>query len=222
MKQTSIIKLSQVYNELNETEYRALANLVAEVIRSEESKPVKGSKFDIFKYTMDDKFRPQMHGVFHDNGYKVASDSHVLIAIKSDYTPDLEGKILLEDGSFVEDSKYPKWQSVIPDGKDYKPYQVDAQKFYEWIEQKRAQEAIEGGKRKKWLDTWKVKVGPALIKAEFFDRVLTAMKEIGATDLFCKDSRRAVYTRTDKGIVVQMPLYIEGEIPVSENILDLA
>ena len=36
-------------------------------------------------------------GVYHDNGYKVASDAIVLVAIKSDYPEELEHHIIDKD-----------------------------------------------------------------------------------------------------------------------------
>ena len=211
MKQTSITKLSEVYNGLKDTDYASFANLVADVIRAEASTPVKGSKFDIFNFVeKNDILRPVMCGVFHDEGWKVASDAHILVALNETYPEEYEHKILLKDGSFVEYGKYPTWRSIIPDGKDYEEYEVDAKKFYEWIEQKRIEWKTANGRGTKFAHSWRVKVGPACLKAEFFDKFITAMKEIGATKILIKDSRRIVYAKTDKGVVLLMPV-IETE-----------
>ena len=47
--------------------------------------------------------RPQLTGVYHDNGYKVGTDAHIMAMIKSDYPSELEGKIA-KDGSEIKGS----------------------------------------------------------------------------------------------------------------------
>lgn len=151
MKQTSINKLSEVYNALRDPENATINNMQAaemiqQVIRAEAMTQAKAGKFNIYNYVAKDKIRPAMNGVFHDNGNKVASDCHILIAIKEDYPAEYEGAVLLKDGSYVETPEtvwdaeankcvtiqhrtawvdkdgnnhhvFPNWQSVIPDEK---------------------------------------------------------------------------------------------------------
>ena len=148
MKQTSIDKLSEVYNALRDPENATINNMQAaemiqQVIRAEAMTPAKAGKFNIYNYVANDEIRPAMNGVFHDRGNKVASDAHILIAIKEDYPAEYEGAVLLKDGSYVESQEtvwdaesnksvtiqhrtswvdkdghnhpiYPKWESVIP------------------------------------------------------------------------------------------------------------
>jgi len=102
MKQTSIDKISKVYVALQGSEYAKLADLLQDVIRAEAMTPAKAGKFNIYNYVADDEIRPAMCGVYHDNGMKVASDSHLLIAIKEEYPEEHEGTVILKDGSFVE------------------------------------------------------------------------------------------------------------------------
>lgn len=229
MQQTSIAKLSEVYNNLKDLydgktichDYKSLANLIQEVIRAEASTPVKGSKFNIFNFAHDDfNLRPVMCGVFHDEGWRVASDTHIMIALNEAYPEEYEHKILRKDGSFII-GKYPNWRSIIPDGKDYEEYEFDVQKFYDWIEQKRTEWKTETGKGIKFAYQWRVQVGPAQLKAEFFYKFITAMKELGATKILVKDYRRTVYAKTDKGIVLLMPVLADEKINAT-NILKLA
>lgn len=143
MKQTSIDKISKVYVALQGSEYAGLAELLQDVIRAEAMTPAKAGKFNIYNYVADDEIRPAMNGVFLNDGWKTASDSHILISIKEDYPAEYEGAVLLKDGSYVEtevavwDAEsnkpvtiqhrtawvdkdgnnhhvYPKWESVIP------------------------------------------------------------------------------------------------------------
>lgn len=107
MKQTSIDKLSEIYNALRDPENARINNMQAaemiqQIIRAEAMTPAKAGKFNLYNYVANDEIRPAMNGVFHDRGNKVASDAYILIAIKEDYPAEYEGAVLLKDGSYVE------------------------------------------------------------------------------------------------------------------------
>ena len=88
--------------------------LIEAIIRIESESTTK-SKFKIWDYVGSDTKRLAMCCVFHDSGFKVASDSHILIALKEEYAPELEGRLMKKDGVLLtEDAKYPKWRDVIP------------------------------------------------------------------------------------------------------------
>lgn len=220
MKQTSITKLSEVYNSLNalynsesiQHDYKSLADLIKEVIRAETSTPSKSAKFDFYNYVANDPYRPFMNGVFHDNGTKVASDAHILVAIKEDYPAELEGKTLLKDGSFVEaeHQHYPKWRSIMPtDYADRTQYKIDFDKFYKWLDEKRVEFKTVNGKGTKWQEHWAVQVGDARLKASFFDKLVSAMKFLGTDTIWVRDNRRPIAVKGDAGECILMPL-IEG------------
>ena len=108
---TESIKNLKLINEINVK--------IANILRLES--PTSSSKFRWYDYTENDKkaIRKQMTGIYHDNGYKVASDSHILIAMKEQYPEEYEGKILKKDGSFV-DEKYKKYlEMFINSGIDF-------------------------------------------------------------------------------------------------------
>ena len=75
-------------------------------------------KFDIWKFVSKDKQRPAMGGVFHDKGFKVASDAHILVAIKDAYPKENEGKIIDKKKNVIKEAKYPKWRDLIVKGED--------------------------------------------------------------------------------------------------------
>ena len=212
MKQTSITKLSEVYNNLNALyngerivhDYKSLADLIQQVMRAE-SPEAKASKFDYFKYVDNTGTRPIMGCVFHDEGFKVASDAHILIAIKDSYPEEYEHKMLHADGSF-EDGTYPKWRIVIPKPDGYEPYKVDRKAFYDWLTQKRAEYKAETGKGKRFVNEWRYQVGPAQFQAERFDLLLTAMERIGTDVLMVKDARHSAYAQTEDGTALLMPV----------------
>lgn len=213
MKQTSITKLSEVYNNLNALyngeeiahDYKSLADLIQQVLRAE-SPEAKAGKFDYFKYVDNTGIRPVMGCVFHDEGYKVASDAHILIAIKDNYPSEWEHKMLHADGSFEENVTYPKWRSVIPKPDGYEPYKVDCKAFYDWLTQKRSEYKAETGKGKKFVNEWRYQIGPARFQAERFDKLLTAMERIGTDVLMLKDARSGAYAQTEDGTALLMPV----------------
>lgn len=117
-------ELQELANRLHsnvDTPNEYIVNVIDRYIRKEQVSPRK-SKFNWYKYTAQDKMRPQMCCVFHDKGYKVASDGGILIALKETYYADFEGKIIDKDGK-IETSegyyKYPNWRDVLyaPEGK---------------------------------------------------------------------------------------------------------
>lgn len=214
MKQTSINKLSEVYNNLNALyngeeiahDYKSLADLIQQVIRAEATTEAKAGKFDYFKYVDNTGIRPIMGCVFYDEGFKVASDAHILIAIKDNYPEDFEHKMLHADGSFEEYGTYPKWRFVIPKPDGYEPYKVDRKAFYDWLTQKRAEHKAETGKGIKFVNEWRYQVGPAQFQAERFDKLLTAMERIGTDVLMVKDARFSAYAQTEEGTALLMPV----------------
>lgn len=61
-----------------------------------------------------EKLRIAMCGLYCDpEGYLVATDAHILVAIKCKMPAKYKGKIYLKSG-MVENSKYPNWQMVMP------------------------------------------------------------------------------------------------------------
>lgn len=207
MKQTSIDKLSEIYNALNNTENQHLAELIQQVIRAEATTEAKAGKFDYFKYVENsNSIRPIMQCVFHDDGYKVASDAHILIAIKDSYPPELEHKMLHADGSFEEYGAYPKWRCVIPKPDGYELYKVDRKAFYDWLTKKRVEYKAKTGKGKKFVDEWIYPFWPGRFQAERFDKLLTAMERIGTDVLMLKDARSIAYAQTEDGTALLMPV----------------
>ena len=209
MKPTSIAKLSEIYSYLVTSERPDLAQLCTDIIRAEQD-AVKKGKFNIYNYVYKDKtnLRPVMEGAFHDDGNIVASDAHIMVVIKEQYPEELEGKTVLPDGSFLNCS-YPKWRRVIPEPEGYKPYRVDTKKFYEYVAERRAAWKADFGKGRNWDKKWNVQVGPSVLRAEMFDKFLVAMDAIGADEILVKDRSHAVYAKTDKGLVLLMPVMID-------------
>ena len=79
-----------------------------------ENTNIKTSKFNIFNYCVKPgKLRPHLTGVFHDKGQRVATDTHQIVIIKSEYPSEYEGKIIDKDGREI-DYNFPKYEDVLP------------------------------------------------------------------------------------------------------------
>ena len=173
MKPESIKKLNFIYQR---SEDEIVKQTVLEILRIEENR-VSG-KFDYYKYVSKTPFREVMMGVYHDNGFKVASDCHILIAIKDEYdVSELEGRVLKKDGTLLKEEdgyKYPNWESVIPDLKNKKSEVVKID-FDKWAELYKGYKAD----KKVGAEKGGVKVGNAYYGVELFNLLVAALKRIG-------------------------------------------
>lgn len=71
-------------------------------------------KFDLYKYVAKDKLRPVLNAVYHENGFRVATDAVILVALAAqEYAPEYEGKIIDAKAAEVE-GRFPNWRNVIP------------------------------------------------------------------------------------------------------------
>jgi hypothetical protein len=75
--------------------------------------PARG-KFDIYKYVSRDEIRPAMCGVYHADGFRVATDAGILVALAGqEYPEHYEGKVI--DAKAAEcEGTFPNWRSVVP------------------------------------------------------------------------------------------------------------
>lgn len=152
--------------------------------------PSTSTKFDIYKMAANDEIRPVMCGVFHDKGYKVASDATVLVAVKDAYDEALEGHILDRKGQDII-GKYPKWESVFPSetSEEKKGYTLDTAKVYELLRQEKAEKKAagkDGDPRRAY-----VKVGDTFFRADKLAMVCTFMDAYGAKEITTYGPRRA-------------------------------
>lgn len=177
MKKESEKLLNEIYVM---TEDQKIKDKVLQILRIEQSQ-AKG-KFDYFKYVYKGLERPIMTGVFHDNGFKVASDAHILIAFKDDYdVSELEGKVVGKDGAFI-DGKYPNWRSVIPDftsdkhGYRTETVKINFDKWMKFMQMYKADKKLNIEKR------W-VKIGEQHYSVDLFNLLTIAMRRIGTDEV---------------------------------------
>lgn len=122
-------------------------------VATKETKAPKAKRPDPFQFVWSDKkdtnHRP-LEGIYHSDGMIVATDAHVLLAIKSDYPAELEGKITDKQGQVIE-YKYPNWK-ILFDRKKVLPVDVNLEKLALFLEQIKSQVPTE---RQAKADTWK-------------------------------------------------------------------
>ena len=173
--------------------------------------PASSMKFNLYDFTDDqDGIRPIMGCVHHEDGFKVATDSHVLVAVKDAYPEELEGKNINSRGEEeTRQTHYPKWKDVFIDSqKEAEGYHIDFDKIVVWMKELAAEKKMKGkyGARPHF-----VKVGPAFFKLELLARFAKFMKAEGIDTLRIEDSRRAAACFADngsKGLI--MPSYVSN------------
>lgn len=191
------------YNVKDEQLAKYLKDEFTRIIRIE-SPQSSNPKFDFYKYAMNDISRPVMCGIFHDKGQKVVSNMHILIAKKEDYPEEYEGKILGKDGKFIEGT-FPKYEPLFPNLKEnaYTEHEVNFEAFADFVLQTKATAKLRGSDTSFAF----VLIGGCYFKLQFFQLLVSYMKEIGAKTIWtaireipdskwdCEKSEYVPYTR---------------------------
>ncbi len=97
-----------------------------------------------FDFVGMEAIRPIMGTVFHDKGYQVASDAHVLIKYKTNYPKNMEGKMVPAEKFLKKfpqyknwddevEGTYPNYEPVIPDYRKLQSVDVDVDKLYSYV-----------------------------------------------------------------------------------------
>lgn len=159
--------------------------------------PDPSMKFNIYDFTDDDGgIRPVMGCVHHQDGFKVASNAHVLVAVKSDYPDDLEGKNIDRKGEEY-DYKYPNWEALFnPKQNEAEGYRIDFDSLNTWVKEYAAEKKMHGkyGARRAY-----VKVGPAFFALELMAKLSKFMKAKGIDTLHIEDYRHGAACFAEDG-----------------------
>ena len=208
-----------------------IINLINEIIALDiNEKKAKDSKFNIYDFVSKDKnpYRECLCGVYHDRGWRVASNSHTLIAIKEEYDKKYEGKILREDNSEIVISgrfseSYPKWESVKQSYKKKASFKIDFDRLAEWMRLYKSHHKTMSVKEKK-CHTEYVKVRDSYYSLTMFNTFASGMKYLGTDKIIqCteeKGYREPAFAETERGWAAIMPImspdkYIQ---PVTGNV----
>ena len=80
---------------------------------------VKNEKFDLTKYVSNSKSDTDIKitGIFHEKGFRIATNAYILCVVNQDYPVEYEGKIITPNGQEIE-GKFPAWQLILPNDED--------------------------------------------------------------------------------------------------------
>ena len=202
--------IKNVLDIVNREEHRLIAfnaildkqsNITPEYKEGEKAIPVS-------EFVETDKERSEIYtmltGVFHDKGYVVGTDAHLLLARKEDYDKSLEGKVTNKKGEVIN-GKYPNWRAVVNSRKQGKSWGVNLEELHAFtrgVLTKLKTEKVNPSTKKDAKIAFKTADGKiVLCYANALDKALQGAKSIGAKSFFSNDDVFAI-TQTPKGYVI--------------------
>lgn len=186
------------------------------------TQPKKPSKFKLEDAVLKEKYspRPALTGIYHDSGYKVATDTNVLVALKEDYPESAEGKVYVK-GKPIQQSNFPKWQILFNDKFEKSNIPVDFDKLIEKLSTIKKNE----GKMPYYVS---LKANDGQVYYYHPDRLMIfakAAKEIGGElmmqriDQGVSSGSAKLIITSPRGKAIIMPM---GKIGDSANIYDIS
>ena len=172
-------------------------------IYKEEKKPIAVTEF-VETDKKEVEIHPVLTGVYHDNGYVVGTNAHILLARKEDYNKSLEGKITNKKGEVI-DGKYPNWRAVVEGETTTNSWGINLDELHAFVRGVLAKLKADGAK-KSTIDSatiaFKDTDGNIIVcNAKTLDKALRGAKSIGATE-FGNKSETFAHAQTKKGYVV--------------------
>lgn len=172
-------------------------------IYKEEKKPIAVTEF-VETDKKEAEIHPVLTGVYHDNGYVVGTNAHILLARKEDYNKSLEGKITNKKGEVI-DGKYPNWRAVVEGETTTNSWGINLDELHAFVRGVLAKLKSDGAK-KSTIDSatiaFKDTDGKIIVcNAKTLDKALRGAKSIGATE-FGNKSETFAHAQTKKGYVV--------------------
>ncbi|MBQ6069480.1 MAG: hypothetical protein IJK84_08260 [Bacteroidales bacterium] len=207
--------------------------------QGEVSKPHKSGPLNADVYTSKEVNRTQLQGVFHDpEGYGVATDIHIMIWDKGLYDEGKKGKIVAthkvkpylrskgaEKGGVIEGS-YPAWRNVRQNYVLDKRAAVDYGRLLDFLAgaegrmKERWRAAKERGEKVGTFEKYKeeaevmLRMSDGSYKLFGFDllkRFAEGAEHLGATEVGYGFESYPLMCETERGGVLVMPKYMEGE-----------
>lgn len=172
-------------------------------IYKEEKKPIAVTEF-VETDKKEAEIHPVLTGVYHDNGYVVGTNAHILLARKEDYNKSLEGKITNKKGEVI-DGKYPNWRAVVEGETTTNSWGINLDELHAFVRGVLAKLKADGA-NKSTIDSatiaFKDTDGKIIVcDAKTLDKALRGAKSIGATE-FGNKSETFAHAQTKKGYVV--------------------
>ena len=232
MKKETLKKIEELKNYLQTLDFESkntIQSKLDEIIICEMNEQKIG-KFNLYDFCDKSKkekaLRPAFTGVYHKNGYKYATDAHILCRLKQNYAPELENNVVLKDGSILSKDEYirlPNYDSVIPtDLRQYQSIELDIDKFPQWNKESKLHKKQCKQSRQQSMEL--VCMGNEILTTFAFDLLNTAasaMAEIGTNIIYVHKTERLkpAVVKTDNCEIVIFPhSYIITEDYKKENI----
>ena len=203
----------EAYGKLSIERFRQLTTGIKE--------KAKKKAFKLADYIADKKSNYKaLQGIYHDpDGYAVASDTHILVAIKEDVDEKTSGKIIKPDGTVIdvieingieEHAKYPKWKTIIrTDGWEQA---VDFNKLLDFI--LGVKEEIKGlskADREQFDVVLRFSNGTIIpFDLNPLEKFANAAINIGANSINVKDANSSIIAKSDNGYVLLMPVRLNS------------
>lgn len=172
-------------------------------IYKEEKNPIAVTEF-VETDKKEAEIHPVLTGVYHDNGYVVGTNAHILLARKEDYNKSLEGKITNKKGEVI-DGKYPNWRAVVEGETTTNSWGINLDELHAFVRGVLAKLKADGA-NKSTIDSatiaFKDNDGKIIVcNAKTLDKALRGARSIGATE-FGNKSETFAHAQTKKGYVV--------------------
>ena len=172
-------------------------------IYKEEKKSIAVTEF-VETDKKEAEIHPVLTGVYHDNGYVVGTNAHILLARKEDYNKSLEGKITNKKGEVI-DGKYPNWRAVVEGETTTNSWGINLDELHAFVRGVLAKLKADGA-NKSTIDSatiaFKDNDGKIIVcNAKTLDKALRGARSIGATE-FGNKSETFAHAQTKKGYVV--------------------
>jgi hypothetical protein len=145
--------------------------------------------------------RPALTGILHENGLKVATDSHRVVAIYSHYKSEFEGKIVTPKGVIV-DGSYPNWKSVLPEPESLKSIKLN-RLFADVIRRIKQAETIAKINQKDVLVSISHNDEKLYFRSNYFTKFLTFLKTYPGASLGVKQNS-FLYARNNNNLCLLM------------------
>lgn len=172
-----------------------------------EATEVKLGKLDLFDLCDKSGLYPVLGGIAHINGYQYVSDSKILLKLKSEYSSELEGRVMRKDRSLIDEKLYarlPNYESPIPEiTSEYTEVKIDFGKLTDIIKRAKVHKKTHGKAHRaivEFNNTW--------IDLYYFEKFAKILKEHGFTSFYWKDPTRPIVAKEeDVFAVILMPMH---------------
>ena len=229
MKPATEKKLNELYNFINnshffEQEHKDKIKLkIAEILACEVN-DVKLGNFDIYNLIDKEeaKLRPFCDAVHYINGYLYATDTHILLKLKSEYSSELEGKSIKNDGSEInrKDCTLPNFENVLQNNfKHYNTrndFTIDFDKVSTCLKQAKAHKKIY-----KKIAKCCFKLNDVYVDVFLFEKFCKVLKHFDVNTIKIGDKTQIIMAKNHVFELMLCPIYPPDKIEDNILILDL-